>query len=122
MSACDINWRVYDQQWIETAQRSATYSRMPAGGIPAAGHCLQYSGVWNQKGAMLSFIVLPFFWQTWWFRLGFLSIFTAGLIALVYYLSVRRLRQKLLHLEQESAVQKDRARIAKDLHDDWARI
>ena len=37
---------------------------------------------------------------------------------MVYFISVRRFRQELKRLEQEAAVQKDRARIAKDLHDD----
>ncbi|MCL4179397.1 MAG: hypothetical protein KJ072_16845 [Verrucomicrobia bacterium] len=27
-------------------------------------------GVWNETGTSLAFSVLPFFWQTWWFRLG----------------------------------------------------
>lgn len=108
----------YDQQWIDTLQRSATYSRMPAGNYQFHVLACNNSGVWNQNGALLRFTVVPFFWQTWWFRLGLIVAFTAGLIALVYYISLRRLHQKLFRLEQESAVQKDRARIAKDLHDD----
>jgi signal transduction histidine kinase len=108
----------YDQKWIETQQRSASYSRMPAGDYHFRVIACNNSGVWNETGAMLQFTVLPFFWQTWWFRLGFVSAFTVCLIAVVYYLSVRRFRQELKRLEQETAVQKDRARIAKDLHDD----
>jgi two-component sensor histidine kinase len=108
----------YDQKWIETSQRSATYSRMPAGDYEFHVIACNNSGVWNQTGAVLHFRVLPFFWQTWWFRLGFVSASAIGLIALVYYVYVRRLRQRLFRLEQETAVQKDRARIAKDLHDD----
>jgi len=108
----------YDQKWIETRQRSVSYSRMPAGNYRFRAIACNSSGVWNDTGAALSFTVLPFFWQTWWFRLGFVSAFTIGLVAVVYYISVRRFRQKLKRLEQEAAVQKDRARIAKDLHDD----
>jgi len=108
----------YDQKWIETQQRSVSYSRMPAGDYHFRVIACNNSGIWNDTGAMLQFTVLPFFWQTWWFRLGFVSAFTLGLIAVVYYISVRRFRQKLKRLEQEAAVQKDRARIAKDLHDD----
>lgn len=108
----------YDQKWIETQQRSVSYSRMPAGDYHFQVIACNNSGVWNETGTTLHFTVLPFFWQTWWFRLGFVSAFTLGLIAAVYYVSLRRFRQELKRLEQEAAVQKDRARIAKDLHDD----
>ncbi len=108
----------YNQKWIETTQRSVTYSQMPPGQYRFHVTACNNSGVWNQTGAVLSFVVRPFFWQTWWFRLGLITVFTIGTAAIVYYISFRRLRQKLLRLEQETAVQKDRARIAKDLHDD----
>jgi ligand-binding sensor domain-containing protein len=108
----------YDQKWIETSQRNATYSRMPSGDYQFHVIACNNSGVWNESGSVLRFRVLPFFWQTWWFRLGLVSIFTVSLMLTVYFILVRRLRTKLLRLEQETAMQKDRARIAKDLHDD----
>jgi PAS domain S-box-containing protein len=27
-------------------------------------------GVWNEEGASLAFLIHPFFWQTWWFRMA----------------------------------------------------
>ncbi len=44
--------------------------------------------------------------------------FTGCIIAIVRYISFRRLHARLLSLEQQSALQKERARIAKDIHDD----
>ncbi|HKI70149.1 MAG TPA: triple tyrosine motif-containing protein, partial [Verrucomicrobiae bacterium] len=108
----------YSRKWIETTQRRATYSQMPPGQYRFHVVACNNSGVWNQSGAVLSFVVRPFFWQTWWFRLGLIIAFTISTAAIVYYISFRRLHRKLAHLEQETAVQKDRARIAKDLHDD----
>jgi signal transduction histidine kinase len=63
-------------------------------------------------------VVEPFPWQRWWFRIAVLALFTGGIIAGVRYVSFRRLRQQLVRLEQETALQRDRARIAGDLHDD----
>jgi len=108
----------YDRQPVETTHRSVTYSQVPPGHYQFRVTACNNSGIWNQTGAAISFIVKPFFWQTWWFRVGASLTFTASLIAIIYYISLRRLHRKLWHLEQESAVQKDRARIAKDLHDD----
>src|SRR5581483_8458092 len=47
-----------------------------------------------------------------------LVLFSAGLAAIVRYLSFRRLRIKLRELQQQAALDKERARIARDIHDD----
>jgi ligand-binding sensor domain-containing protein/signal transduction histidine kinase len=108
-----------DEQWIEAGrERLAFYSLLPAGKYQFHVTACDNSGVWNTQGAVLAFEVQPFFWQTWWFRLGLLAGLVASVVAVVRYVSYRRLRLRLRVLEQETAVQKDRARIAKDLHDD----
>ena len=58
------------------------------------------------------------YWQAWWFRLAALVVFTLIIIALVRYVSFKRLRRQLAVLEQQAALQRERARIAKDIHDD----
>lgn len=108
-----------DERWIEAGlERVATYSLLPAGSYRFTVTACNNSGIWNEQVAAVSFQVLPFFWQTWWFRsaLGAGAVVLVG--AIVRYVSFRRLRRQLEILEQEAAVQKDRARIAKDLHDD----
>jgi signal transduction histidine kinase len=61
---------------------------------------------------------MPFFWQTWWFRFAVTMFFAAGIYAVVRFVAVRRLRAKVQRLEKENAIQKERARIAQDIHDD----
>src|ERR1051325_2821514 len=46
-------------------------------------------GVWSEQTASVSFEVLPFFWQTWWFRIIALLAIAAG-----PYLRVRQLRRR----------------------------
>ena len=75
-------------------------------------------GSWTRAGPVLSLVVAPFFWQTWLFRGSVLAAFTLSIVAAVRYVSFRRLRQRLLSLEQQAALHKERARIAKDIHDD----
>ncbi|HTI99908.1 MAG TPA: two-component regulator propeller domain-containing protein [Dongiaceae bacterium] len=75
-------------------------------------------GIWNDTDALLPFEVLPSFWQTWWFKAGL-----AGSTLLVLGLGVgwaqrRRYRSKLERVERQRAVERERARIAQDLHDD----
>jgi signal transduction histidine kinase len=108
-----------DERWIEAGrERLAFYSLLPAGDYQFHVTACDNSGVWSPQEAVLNFEVEPFFWQTWWFGLGLLAALVASVVAVVRYVSYRRLRLRLRTLEQETAVQKDRARIAKDLHDD----
>jgi signal transduction histidine kinase len=108
-----------DDRWVEAGrERSAFYSLLPAGDYRFQVTACDNSGVWNQQGAVLAFAVAPFFWQTWWFRLSLIGVLVASVVAVVRYVSFRRLRLQLRRLEQEAAVQKERTRIAKDLHDD----
>jgi len=51
-----------------------------------------------------------------------LAAFTSLVIALVRYVSYRRLRIKLQAVEQQAALDKERVRIARDLHDDLGNL
>jgi signal transduction histidine kinase len=53
-----------------------------------------------------------------WFRALILVLFTAGVVATVRFVSFRHLRRQMVALEQQALLDKERARIAKDLHDD----
>jgi len=109
----------FDTKWIEDgAQRSATYPRLPAGRYEFEVTACNNAGVWSDAGFHLPFVVGQFFWQTWWFRALLLVVFTAGVAAVVRYVSFRHLRLKMQRLEQQAMLDKERARIAKDLHDD----
>ncbi len=109
----------FDDDWVEAGtRRTAAYPRQPAGHYTFEMTACNSDGDWNKAGARVELIISPFFWQTWWFRLSVLAGFTACVIAVVRYVSFRRLHQKLHLLEQQAALQKERARIAKDIHDD----
>jgi len=109
----------FDTDWIEAGtQRTAKYPHLPAGPYEFEVTACNAAGVWNKTGFNLAFIVRPFYWQTWWFRSLLGLSFTAVMILLVRYVSFRRLRQRMWLLEQEAVLDQERARIAKDLHDD----
>jgi len=75
-------------------------------------------GVWNQRGVIQAFTLRPFFWQTrWFFTVSVLSAI-ALVLATVWFAVMRRLHRKLERLEGEQMVERERARIAKDIHDD----
>lgn len=65
-----------------------------------------------------SFIIRQPWWQTWWFKLGIVLI-TFGL--LIFFLRMyykRKLQKQRMILESKQAIEKERTRIATDMHDD----
>jgi len=109
----------FDQKWIEAGtQNRATYPRLPDGNYEFRVIACNHAGVWNETGTSLRLMVEPFYWQTWWFRGLALAFFTAVIIASVRYVSFRRLRKRMLELKQQAALHQERARIARDMHDE----
>jgi signal transduction histidine kinase len=74
--------------------------------------------VWNNTGASLSFTVLPQVWQTWWFKAAAMLLGAALVAASVTWVIRGRVRRKLEQLERQRALERERARIARDIHDD----
>jgi signal transduction histidine kinase/ligand-binding sensor domain-containing protein len=109
----------FDNDWIDAGtRRSVDYTRLTAGDYEFRVEACIGEGPWSEMPATLALIVNPFFWQTWWFRLGVLSIFAISLIAIVRYILIRRIQTQMRLLEQRAALDKERARIARDLHDE----
>src|SRR6185369_12284087 len=94
------------------------YPRLPAGSYEFQVLACNGDGVWSRGPAAIQFSVAPFFWQTWWFETGLSALLLAIIVGLVRYVSFRRLRMQLQMLEHQASLDKERARIAKDLHDD----
>ena len=109
----------FDDRWIEAGtQRGASYSRLRAGEYRFRVRASNSDGVWNETGATVTFTVAPFLWETWWFRALALAGFTAAVFAVARFIAGRRVQEKLRALEQQAAVERERARIARDIHDD----
>ncbi len=108
-----------DRDWVEAGpRRVAYYNHLPPGNYRFQVIACNNDGVWNQEGASLQLAVLPHFWQTWWFRtLEVLMVMgiVGGVARLV---ERRRVHRHLEILMRHQAVERERGRIAKDLHDD----
>jgi ligand-binding sensor domain-containing protein/signal transduction histidine kinase len=108
-----------DDDWTEAgAHRVAAYKNVPPGPYRFSVSACNKDGVWNEAGASLSIIYLPHLSQTWWFRaLAVLAIVGAAGGA-ARFITRRRMERQLAFLEQRNAVERERGRIAKDIHDD----
>ncbi|HEV2692088.1 MAG TPA: two-component regulator propeller domain-containing protein [Verrucomicrobiae bacterium] len=75
-------------------------------------------GVWNEKGAGVTFVVEPFLYQTLPFKIVVAVLLVGAISFGVRRAATRKYRRKLAQLRQQHAIERDRARIAKDIHDD----
>ncbi len=109
----------FETEWVNAdTKRTANYNYIPPGRYSFRVIACNNDGVWNASGASLPFSVLPFFWQTLWFRvLAWIAVVTAS-GGLVWFDTRRRMHRKLERLEWQRAVEHERARIAHDIHDD----
>jgi len=110
------NW---DPDWLNAAsdKRVAEYSFIPPGTYTFRVRACNSDGVWNNEGASATIIVLPHLWQTWWFYLLEALVSITIIANVVWYISRRRMRRKLEAAQRQQAIERERARIAKDIHD-----
>ncbi len=106
----------HDTEWTESMDiREAVYPVLEPGRYRFRVLAASNFGFWSREEASVVIEVLPFFYQT--------KLFTAlcvggvvGLILLAHGLRMRFQRHRLL-VAQQAALAEDRARIAKDMHD-----
>lgn len=70
------------------------------------------------KEVRFSFVIFPPWWRTWWFRLIAGLLITGLVITAVRTYYRRKLEKQRNILEKKQAIEKERTRIATDMHDD----
>ena len=108
----------YDRDWVQArTRRTAFYHNLPPGRYDFQVKACNSDGLWNERGDSVAVLQEPHFYQTWWFY----GATFAGVIGIGVGLNRRSHRQlafRLERLEQKQAMEKERRRIAKSLHDD----
>lgn len=108
-----------DSGWVDGGGKRVTdYSYLSHGSYQFQVQACNNDAVWNTQGARLVLIILPHLWQTWWF-IGVALLSSGAAIALTAR-SIEKVkaRRRLERQEQIHAVELERARIARDFHDD----
>ena len=108
-----------DADWDRVGtQRFAQYSFLPAGNYIFHVLACNSDGVWNDTGSILRFRIRPHFFETWWFQALAVALFLGAMAGTVRHMATRRLRLRMQQLERHQAIERERARIARDIHDD----
>jgi signal transduction histidine kinase len=108
-----------DPEWVDAGtRRVAYYNNLDPGAYKFEVIACNNDDVWNTTGAELAVTLEPHFWQTWWFlgstaALGVVAIGGAG-----RYNARKKMQQELKRHEQQHAIEQERTRIARDMHDE----
>lgn len=90
----------FDKQWVQCGtRREANYTNLDPGEYTFRVKASNNDGIWNEQGTAIQVIILPPWWETWWFRLlmGFTALFV---MAAIYYWRMRQFRNQKVLLEK----------------------
>ena len=108
-----------EPDWVDVGtRRVAYYSYLKPGDYVFRVTACNNDGIWSEFGPALAFTVRPWPWQTWWFQIGAVLAGVAAVAGSVRSFTRRRLHEKMERLERQRVLENERARIAKDIHDD----
>ena len=107
-----------DRTWIDIrSERVVNLPHLPAGQYVFRVQACNEDGVWNEVGASFPITVEPPFWQKRTFIAAMVFFALALLGGIIYLVSTAKLKRQLRALHQKELIERERARIARDLHD-----
>jgi ligand-binding sensor domain-containing protein/signal transduction histidine kinase len=108
----------FDNKWKEAGNLLvASYPRLGSGRYRFEVKACNEDGVWNETGASVEFDFKPPYWRTWWFLTAGSVSLLGAIVGVVYYLSTQKLHRQVDKLKQQETLEKERSRIASDIHD-----
>jgi len=108
----------HESAWVEAGNtRVVGYPKLPPGDYRFHVTACNEDGVWNETGSSLAISVLPPFWRTRWFLTASALILLGTIVGSVHYVSTQRWKRQVERMKQQEALEKERGRIARDLHD-----
>jgi signal transduction histidine kinase/ligand-binding sensor domain-containing protein len=109
----------FDSDWVDDGNtRLAHYGHLPYGHYRFHVAVSDADGRWEESPESFSFVVpTPLYFQTWAISL-YILIVVAIVVGVVRVVSHRRLRFALTRLEQQQTLERERMRIARDMHDE----
>lgn len=109
----------YQKEWSKPSTTSTfTYRNLPPGQYRLLVKCADTYLNWSKPEALMSFTIKPAFYKTLWFNI----LLTLSLIVITIFIvkKIQRIRyqNQFRDMEREFAIEKERLRISKDMHDE----
>lgn len=108
-----------DRNWTDAGgERTATYRSVPPGQYRFRVMACNSDGQWGDPSTLARIEVAPRFYETVWFRGGAILAALGGVSAAAFLLARGRARRRIAELKRQGEIERERTRIAQDLHDD----
>ena len=107
----------WDNKWITTYLHSARYANLTPGKYTLRVKASNAAGVWSDEEQINLRIFKPL-WNEYWFYFLMGLIFIMLVVLITYAIVKQRVKQRLQKLEKQAAINIERNRISKDMHDE----
>jgi signal transduction histidine kinase len=108
-----------DDGWVENGGlRAAAFPHLSAGAYRFEVMARLEDGTLSQEGAALDFTVRPAWWETAAARAGMILLGIGAVTCVVRALVLWRVKARIRRLRESRELERERARIARDMHDE----
>jgi ligand-binding sensor domain-containing protein/signal transduction histidine kinase len=108
-----------ESDWVEAgSRRTAYYNRLPPGDYQFKVEATGTDEIWQPLAQPMQLIIEPQFYERPAVQAGFVLLFLASIAAIVASIQRARYRRRMARLQMQRAMDQERQRIARDIHDD----
>jgi signal transduction histidine kinase/ligand-binding sensor domain-containing protein len=109
-----------DKSWINPGNNLnfTNYSGLLPGTYTFYVKSCNADGIWDNVGDTFTFVILSSWYQTWWFKIMVIILASVIIWYLFHQRTLRLLAYQKVELEKSLAIEKERKRIARDMHDE----
>lgn len=109
----------FNHEWVYSASTGeATFTNLDPGEYTFRVKGANSDGIWGTTEASIKIIILPPYYMTWWFKTALFLLVSLIVASIVRYVIYRRVRERIMKSEHEAAMERERLRITRDLHDE----
>jgi signal transduction histidine kinase len=106
-----------DKTWIQNNDLQTVRYFLPPGSYDLKLYASRFFDKDAKPMKVISILIKPPFWKTWWFFTAIAGILVAALAYTINRYNKKKYQKKLSELATEHKVQLERERISRDLHD-----
>ena len=107
----------WDKKWITTDDKNIRYTHLLPGNYVLKVKAANNDGIWSDEET-LNLVVHAPFWQKTWFYIFSGIIFLIAIIYITWFVSHQKIIRRLRQLEKQHAIDAERNRISRDMHDE----
>lgn len=108
----------FDHDWVYCGtRRFARYTNLDPGSYTFRVKGTNHDGVWNEQGASIKVVIVPPFWLTWWFKVAAGCLLAGAIAGTIKWMAATKIKKQTEAFQREQALQRERERISKDMHD-----